>query len=107
MTCIYGRRSHSTGVCLRPAFFTLASRVNRYYAVVAATSMRFPDLIAARAKPRCRRRFSSFLPNPFICFGGFSDIVRKKTGQITGTGNALRSMREQGVSTSIYGGFVV
>ena len=31
-----------------------------------------------RAKLRCRRLLSSFLSKPFVCFGGLSDIVRKR-----------------------------
>ena len=37
--------------------------------------------MAACAKLRCRRRLSSFLSKPLICFGGLSDIVRNKTIQ--------------------------
>ena len=33
--------------------------------------------VAARAKLRCRRRLSSFISKPFVCFRGLSDIVRK------------------------------
>ena len=47
--------------------------------------------IAARAKLRCRRRLSSFLPNPFICYGGLSDIARGKGDQITA--NTMRKHR--------------
>ena len=34
--------------------------------------------MAARAKLMCRHRLGSFLSKPFVCFGGLSDIVRKR-----------------------------
>ena len=34
--------------------------------------------LAARAKLMSRRRLGSFLSKPFVCFGGLSDIVRKR-----------------------------
>ena len=44
--------------------------------------------IAARAKLRCQY---SFLPNPFICYGGLSDIARGESDQITA--NTMRKQR--------------
>ena len=122
MTCMYGRRSH-TGVCLRPALFTFHFDIASESGVVVAVISHFYAFSRLPHVLKCNVGADSVVSFLFpICFGGFSDIVRKKTikklakllagvtnERINGghaqrereASHALHSMREQGVSTNM------
>ena len=72
----YTQRLASTGVRLRScSLFGIASESDVVGPGGDMPLLCLNFLMATRDKLKCRRRLGSFLPNPFICFGGFSDIV--------------------------------